>query len=280
MTPEKTLNENLIHLQNHLDRECGNRDSLFVGDSAAKRKFTSLIPLAHGRNSNSFQMICRDGHIKCLHTLCKEGQRDESACRQTIEAKLGTWDFVFFYTSNFCYPNTECGFLFEADLEVVNAKDNRATPFDSGGLIGYLMRDNTLKEQRDLLQRSELPCPQYRDLFGSFLFKCFDHPDDYFAGMEPHFKLFKFQSGDRRQWTFEVRTKESVEIGKNLLAVFLPSTLLLSDAMVKKMVIAWRRQGVVIKAMASPNKGRFDILQREGERFLKDYLKKSFKAAI
>src|ERR1039458_5728969 len=132
--------------------------------SGAAARLGGSLYLAHSTSSEKFSDICASGYLASAAGLA--AARNESLAPGCAEVVLGTAGGVFFYVSPFRYPNTACGFLFAKSLESHRSDDGVATPFDSGGLMKFLVRPDPAEPPRDFLARHELPIPEHRRYLG------------------------------------------------------------------------------------------------------------------
>lgn len=231
--------------------------------SGAAARLGDSLYLAHSTSSEKFSDICASGYLASKASLA--AARGESLAPACAEVVLGTAGSVFFYVSPFRYPNTTCGFLFAKSLESHRSDDGVATPFDSGGLLGWLTRPDPAELPRAFLARHELPIPEHRSYLGLSMAVLFEKPRDYFEGTDPLWPgPIGLIGGDQRRWTHEVRIPDQVFVrGSHLQAVFSPRARVAADPEVEGLFQWCAREGVDRILFDSPRENDFEALRQE-----------------
>ena len=231
--------------------------------SGAAARFSDSAYLAHSTSSGKFSDICASGYLNSKASLA--AARGGSLAPGCVEVVLGTAGSVFFYVSPFRYPNTTCGFLFAKSLESHRSDDGVATPFDSGGLLGWFARPDPAEPPRDFLARHELPIPEHRSYLGLSMAVLFDKPLDYFEGTDPFWPgPIGLTGGDHRRWTHEVRIPDRVFVrGSHLHAVFSPRARVAADPEVEGLFQWCATEGVDRILFDTPREDDFEALRQE-----------------
>jgi len=231
--------------------------------SGVAASLSDSLYLAHSTSGEKFSDICASGYLYSAASLA--AARDESPAPGCAEVVLGTAGSVFFYVSPFRYPNTACGFLFAKSLESHRFEDGVATPFDSGGLLGWFTSPDPAELPRDLLARHELPIPEHRRYLGLSMAVLFEKPGDYFEGTDPLWPgPIGLTGGDRRRWTHEVRIPDRVFVrGSHLQAVFSPRARVAADPDVEGLFQWCAREGVDRILFDAPRENDFEALREE-----------------
>jgi hypothetical protein len=140
-----------------------------------------------------------------------------------------------------------------------------ATPFDSGGLLGWLTRPDPGELPRAFLARHELPIPEHRSYLGLSMAVLFEKPRDYFEGTDPLWPgPIGLIGGDQRRWTHEVRIPDQVFVrGSHLQAVFSPRARVAADPEVEGLFQWCAREGVDRILFDSPRENDFEALRQE-----------------
>jgi hypothetical protein len=214
---------NLKELCRRLEDYAATNGIVVSGPPEAERVSHSLF-LAHSTASNTFSAICGDGQILSAERLA--AARGIALKPDSAEVQLGTVDSVFFYLAPFRYPSTTCGLLFARSLEESHMDDGVATPFDSGGLVGWFTRPDPAEPLREFLSRHELPVPDHREYLKLSLGILFSTPMDYVDGSDPRSPdPIGLTGGDQRRWTHEVRIPDLVWLRSgHLQAVFVAAS--------------------------------------------------------
>jgi hypothetical protein len=138
---------------------------------------------------------------------------------RAAEDKLGLSRSAYFYAGRAHPLFGNVAMAFAADCQT--AHTGSATPFDTGGLMHprrpIQVRLNPTDgdaERASYGKASEIPLPQWRDVFAQVLAAYFDSAGDYWTGrpkpLDPE-GLYEL-NGDWRAWTFEVRFSEGQSI--------------------------------------------------------------------
>jgi len=178
------------------------------------------MPLSHATNCGVFEKILGGREL-----LSQVRSASPPGAAETL---LETADDGFFYVAAFTYPNTECGFLFQATLENDFMASGVATPFDSGALAHKVPPPAPYADALTFVRHHELPVPGYRSLLESIIAN--DAPSAEAFLIDPVFRCscgaprahpFGLTGADRRGNTFDVRIPRSVPIeSPHLRAVF------------------------------------------------------------
>ena len=110
--------------------------------------------LAHSTPDANFPAICHSNHLLCPQELAN--LRGVPLRPDRAEAVLGTGGFIL-YAAPFRRPHTGCGLLFATSLEEEHREDGAATPFDSGGLVSFLVRPDPAESAPAFFARYRLP---------------------------------------------------------------------------------------------------------------------------
>ena len=217
-------------LQENLNRLMGELETMpslggTAGGISTCTNMASKMPLANSASRKSFAAICGSGSLLSKRQLAIPGNPVDPAC---AEAKLGTDDCVFLFVGPFRYLDTECGFLFKAELADSRHDVATATPFDSGGLLHHHAPLNDVSPE-ECFACHELPVPQYRTYHALVLDRLFDDPWDYLDGI-PSASANPIRldrtGADARSWTFELRVRSHVPIRTHLQAVFISTSVI------------------------------------------------------
>ncbi len=283
--------ENLARLRQELLHYANLKPSLAKRHMSADEdceRFAAGMPLCHSCGSSAFQQIC-SGKDTLMSTkrLVELGIRSlDPRGSSRVEELLGTIDNVFTFAGPFRYPYTECGFLFTSGTEhsfaiddignTLPAGQRRATasPFDTGGIIDYLLPNVALANQIQFHRRHEIPVPDYRSYFRETLSILFSSPWHYLDGTGPDDPgPIEVKEGDDRRWTFEVRFKSELPLPGNLLAVFLP-TRTARQSWAREKIAAWKRDGVGVDIYVPNDENGWGTLLGRSILYITDYLHK------
>ena len=231
--------------------------------SGAASRLSDSLYLAHSTSGEKFSDICASGYLASAASLA--AARGESLAPGCAEVVLGTAGSVFFYVSPFRYPNTTCGFLFAKSLESHRSDDGVATPFDSGGLLGWLKGPDPAELPRAFLSRHELPIPEHRRYLSLSMDVLFHEPKNYVEGsIPPRPGPIGLTGGDHRRWTHEVRIPDRVFVrGSHLQAVFSPRARVAADPEVEGLFQWCVREGVDRILFDTPRENDFEALRQE-----------------
>ena len=220
--PSGVLQSNLNRLSQELAASA-QHSQLPIDPSPLALKLSGGLFLAHSTADEKFAEICEAQSLVSKSTFAASGKMElEPTCD---EAVLGTSNDVFFYVAPFRYPRTTCGFLFAPTLELAHKDTGVATPFDSGGLIRHVMRQNPEELVQEFLARHELPIPEHRQYLSHVMTTLFGKAEHYVEGIAQCNPCpIGLSGGDQRRWTHEVRIPGTVQVEGNphLAAIFAP----------------------------------------------------------
>jgi hypothetical protein len=248
-----------------------------AGETAtAKRalcaRIAQQLPLSHSDSYEDFERICATGQLLSTTAVAKLTGRAPDPKAPSAEYVLGTEDAVFFYVGPFRYPNTHCGILFSAQLELDNASNATATPFDSGGLVSYYPPPPP-GTPRSFFEQHQLPATRHREYLAEVLARLFTEPAHYVRRVPPTASgpvPLASATADARIWTFEVRIKGAVgiRVRTHLDAVFTPTEV---EPATEEFLGWCSLQGVAIVSIEVPlgtEGAGFELLRVKSEQYI------------
>jgi hypothetical protein len=230
--------------------------------SERAERIAAGIPLSHATNAGCLADIVGSGSLLCPSRL-------PTWSSDRTEAHLGTGDGVFLFAAPFGRPGTDCGFLFSRELEEAERETGVATAHDSGGLLEHLTLPDPKEAPVDFLRRHELPIPEHRELLREALELLFDDPWHYVTGIGPKRpNPIGLTGGDSREWTHEVRIRESLSLHHHLQAVFVVASRS-NDPRIEEFLIHCGSAGVYLDTFDEPRGNVFDTLKRRCIAYLR-----------
>ena len=234
-------------------------------------KLSAGLFLAHSTSESNASDICRSGRLLCPDALAVI--RGKAPPTESAESKMGTTGYVFLYAGPFRYPGTGLGWLFSSTLEEQHRMDGVATPFDSGGLVKHLTRQDPSEPMRQFLARHELPLPEHRDYLHLCLARLFGSATDYFDGVNPRLPgPIGLSGGDCRRWTHEVRISGHLHVRTATLQAFFVARSRIADPEIEQMARWCDLQGIDRRVFDAPRGKEFEALRRESIGYIREKL--------
>jgi hypothetical protein len=232
------------------------------------------MPLSHALSAESFVRVLQGGALLSQRELRRRGLVT-GRYHQTVEERLETDASVFTYCRSFSYPETSCGILFRPELETTRPDEGIATPFDSGSTEGYLLPRATTATHRAFIRKHEMPAPMYREALALTLSHCYPEPSHYLSSTPPavHPPIPCSRLGDERQWIFEVRWPESLQIDHQVLAIFVPQRIANQREVARKLADLQDEYGIQLVQMPSSSVDDWVHLRQLGAEFVTQQIK-------